>query len=347
MPATLTREQSCAVCHTRKPRHQFSVANGICLECFDRSYGFCEECGIILYHLGQGVTRSRHPRSYSYNGQVVCDRCCDRLEYDRRHCWSPTPFDISIATYNRIGSKRKFGVEIETASCSHHCNCRDRFNFGSKTDCTVRGMEFDSPIMYGDEGFQHIEDFLAYGDQHDWEADEDCGCHTHYDMRDESLDQLLSIAYAYRKTQLLWAKFLPHNRCIGSYSHKAEWNLADLRSVAERGDINNPGGWICDLNCERYEMVNLTAYHSHHTFEVRSLEGTVDPETICNWIAVNCRFIDAVRNMTFAQIDDLFKGGYDSYFEALSGLIGDDDLIDWLKERKEQFHPNTPGDCPF
>lgn len=346
MPTTLIREQRCAVCHTRKPRHQFSVANSICLECFDRSYAFCEECGEILYRHGQGITQSCHPSARIYNGQVVCDRCRNQLEYRRDgRLWPPTPFAVSIATYDRIGSKRKFGVEIETYSCANHHRCIGRFNFGSKIDCTVRGMEFDSPIMYGDEGLEHIEAFLAYGARYDWEVDGECGCHTHYDMRDESRDQLLSIAYAYRKTQLLWAKFLPSRRLDSSYSHTANWNLRDLRNVVNCGQ--GPGDWIGHLSCERYEMVNLTAYYDHRTFEVRSLEGTVDPETICNWIIVNCRFIDAVRDMTFAQIDDLFSGGFDGYFEALSGLIGDDDLIDWLKRRKERFNPNFRDDIPL
>lgn len=344
MPAAMTQDQQCAVCHERKPRNSFSVANGICMGCFDRSYGFCEECGITVYHVGQGITRSQHQRAYFYNGQTLCCRCSSQLgahpdiDIDT---WRPKPFDVACASYERIGSKRKFGVEIETSHCADYCSLNGRTKFGAKCDCTVSGMEFDSPILYGDEGLTYIEEFLAYGDDHSWSAGTECGCHTHYDMRDESRDQFLSIAYAYRKTQLLWEKFVPFYRRDASYSHRPGWNLSDFRHCVERSGRHEIGDWISRVDCERYEMVNFTAYHDHRTIEVRSLEGTVDPETICNWIAVNCRFIDGVRDMSYAEIDDLFGDDADSYFEGLSTLIGDDDLIDWLRGRAVRLNNHT------
>jgi len=340
MPTTMQQVQRCCVCRERKPRAQFSVATAICLECFDREYAFCEECGQILRQHEGPIRRSQYPRTYRYNGQTLCPDCNYRIAGRASDSsWRPEPLDVSVTTYDRIGSKRKFGVEIETAYCDQYRRLHGRTKFGAKTDCTVSGMEFDSPILYGDAGLATIEEFLAFGREHDWYADSDCGCHTHYDMRDESLDQLCSIAYAYRKTQEVWCRLLPRSRREGSYSHRARWNIDEFRGAvdsARRSTRSEPFTEVVSyLSCDRYEMVNLTAYYDHHTFEVRSLEGSVDPETICNWIAVNCRFMDAVKDMSLADIDELFGGTRDECFEALTDLIGDDDLNDWLEGRKD------------
>lgn len=339
MLVAMTRNQRCAVCHERKPRNTFSVANGICMECFDRSYGFCEECGTIVYHRGQGITSSRHPRSHTYHGETLCNQCSYDLQgEDSDRFWRSSPFDVACVSYERIGSKRKYGVEIETCHCRNHRNLSGRTKFGAKSDCTIDGLEFDSPILYGDEGLEYIEEFLTYGADNNWAADMGCGCHTHYDVRNESRDQLISIAYAYRKTQSLWEKLVPSSRVHSSYSYAPNWNLRDFRRGISDSDVTDPGSWIGCVDCQRYEMVNFTAYYDHNTIEVRSLEGTVDPETICNWIAVNCRFIDGVRNTSLAEIDNFFSDDLKGYFEGLSTLIGNDDLIAWLKKRAASLH---------
>jgi hypothetical protein len=304
------------------------------MECFDRSYGFCEECGITVYHHGQGITRSQHARAYRHNGQTLCGQCRDRLGgCSSDNVWRPQPFDVACVSHERIGSKRKFGVEIETSNCNHYRDLNGRTKFGAKHDYTVNGMEFDSPILYGDEGLEYIKEFLAFGDEHGWSAYTECGCHTHYDMRDESREQLISIAYAYRRIQELFTKFVPPRRANTSYSFAAQWNLDDFRAAVSRSEPHSRCGWIGSLRCERYEMVNYTAYHDHTTYEIRALEGTVDPETICNWIAVNCRFMDAVRDMSQPELDDLFDCNVSDMYENFTTLIGDDDLIAWLDDR--------------
>ena len=339
MPATKTATQThlCCVCHDRKPSHQFSVATGICLECFDRSYGICEECGVIVYHHGRGITRSTHRRAHYHRGQLLCNLCdCDR-SCDRY--WSPTPLDVSNATYDRIGSERKFGVEIETSRCTGYRGLFGRTHWGAKTDCTVNGMEFDSPIMYGDEGLKQIEEILAYGDDHDWSAGTECGCHTHYDMRDESKDQLLSIMYAYSRSIAMWARFVPPRRLSGSYSILPGWGAPDLRLFVDGSQcIESFGDMLRRFRCDRYELVNFNSYFDHTTFEVRMLEGTVDPDMICKWITIHCRFMDAVRNLSFDAIDDIFNGDYNNDLEKLAILIGDAKLIDWLDARRVEFN---------
>lgn len=342
VPATATetavQTHRCCICHERKPAHQFSVATGICLECFDRSYGICEECGAIVYHRGREITRSTHRRARYLRGQVVCNLCAHPSGRDCDSYWTPTPLNISVASYTRIGSKRKFGVEIETSRCSEYQNLCGRTHWGAKDDCSISGLEFDSPILYGDEGLEQIEEILAYGRDHGWEVNHNCGCHTHYDMRDESRNQLLSIMYAYSKSVAMWARFVPPTRLAGSYCHLPAWYSCDLRAyAASLSDDAILEDILHGLELDRYELVNFTSYWNHTTFEVRMLEGTVDPDTICKWITIQCRFIDAVRDMSFDEIDEIFGSCYENDLKSLAILIGDSDLIDWLDARNARF----------
>jgi hypothetical protein len=186
--------------------------------------------------------------------------------------------------------------------------------------------------LYGDEGLDYIDEFLQFGEQNGWDADDACGCHTHYDMRGETNDQLKSVAYAYRRSIKVWKALVPSRRRDGSYSGAPHWTCSDFRRQCR--ERNRSFGDVIDgLGCERYEMVNLTAYYDHKTFEVRALEGTCDAKVICNWITVNCRFIDAVKDMSFDEIDELFDGSRSAQFEALAHLIDDADIIAWLKQR--------------
>jgi len=335
----------CGECGQRKPRSRFSVANGICLACFDQKYCFCEECGEVLRRRVRGHSYYGPFECVNvYRGQVVCYRCLARLRAPcGQECWPRKASDVSIATYNRIGSKRKYGVEIETAECARHRDLHGHTKFGCKGDCSIPGLEFDSPILYGDEGLDCIAKFLRYAVRHGWDTDEQCGCHTHYDMRGESYEQLCSMAYAYRKTLALWEAFVSPHRRNGVYSCPPEWTCSDFKHCVANCDFNRTITGLDDsakftelvdyLECERYEAINLRAHQDHWTFEVRMLEGTCDASVICNWITTHCRFIDAVKDMNFDEIDDLFRAGRRPQFRALSGLIGGDDLAEWLKQR--------------
>jgi len=342
--APLETRCRCDECGQRKPRKQFSVANGICLECFDRYFQFCENCGAVLHRLASRTHYSgTREIAFTYNGQVICWRCRNNLEaQNRRECWPRKALDTSAATYTRLGSGRKYGVEIETASCNRYEDLHGHTNFGCKDDCSISGMEFDSPVLYGDEGLDYIVNFLNFAADNDWTVDEDCGCHTHYDMRDENYHQLCSTAYAYRKTIALWEALVPSWRHHHSYSHAPGWTCSDFKQVATnsnfRGiaaadDFDRFNEFVDYFDCDRYEFVNLRAYGQYRTFEVRILEGTCDASVICNWITVHCRFIDAVKDMSFDEIDDFFGRTRSTNFDGLAKLIDDEDIEAWLKQR--------------
>lgn len=331
MPASTTRT-TCTDCgHSRG----MSIFNELCNECFDTRYLLCEDCGALLrdrsrnssahrtnrYHLGGQV--------YRVDGIIYCSTCYNYHRNVQLDWWRPKPLDVSFATYQRIGSKRKFGVEIETASCAGRQGLYGRTKFGCKDDPTVDGAEFDSPILYGDEGLAHISRFLEFASEHDWRVDRRCGCHTHYDMRDEPDKQLYRIAYAYKLTWRMWERCVPQQRRDGSYCHPPEYTTRDI--VAAFSANEDFSSFCC--HHDRYNYVNLYAYDVHKTFENRLLEGTLDAEVICNWITVNCRFADCVKGLTFRELRVMFGDGGRSSFRALVNLIDNAALTDWVADR--------------
>jgi hypothetical protein len=239
---------------------------------------------------------------------------------------------VSCATYTGIGSKRKFGVEVETSYCSGFSDLKGNTLFGCKDDPSVGGMEFDSPILYGDEGLDTIREFLAHAYDEGWSVDNSCGCHTHYDMRDESDEQLYRTHYAYALTYVMWKQTVSRSRAADSYCHSPSSSATDIRNAFDRG--RSFQDWASRQ--QRYDFLNAYAYGHHGTFEVRLLEGSLDPVDICNWITLHARFIDKVRNLDFATLDRMFRFRGDlanKKYSSLVELIDDKPLTDWLEDK--------------
>ena len=338
MPTRMLEEVQCDVCRNRHQRRNMSAFDGVCNSCFSTFYINCTDCGALLRRrdcrYGPGQVASyrdqdldrRNPLCYS------CWLVGEPRSYYRGPSWQPTPLDVSIATYQRIRSKRKFGVEVETSRCDDYDELLGKTKFGCKRDYSVTGMEFPSPVLYGDEGFAEIEKLLAFAGENDWRTDSDCGCHTHYDMRGESAEQLFRITYAYAKTYQFWSHCVSSYRRGDNYCHSPGYTTQDVRNRSGANSFEE-FSWGYD----RYDYVNIGAYRQHNTFEVRLLEGTVDAETICNWVAVHTRFIDYVRDLSFDDLD-LFLGN--DREDALSGvakIVGETSINDWLARRIRDY----------
>jgi len=320
-----------------------SIFDGICKDCFTTSYQLCDGCGQLL-RLPRRLTRgawhpgTREPHDYRDRDNRRFPLCynCTGSRSDRQR-WDPTPLDVSFATYKRITSKRKYGVEIETARCSEYEELQEKTVFGCKSDCSVSGLEFVSPVLYGDEGLAEIEGFLVFAEENDWEVDYDCGCHTHYDVRDETDEELLRITYAYAKSYRFWSRCVSSARRRNSYCHEPAYTTEDVRRHADRG-VTFDRFWN---HFDRYDYVNVAAWHSHRTFEVRLLEGSVDPTVICNWVTIHCRFMDYVKRLSFDDLDVFLSGNTEHVLSAIAIIVADTDgnsyLSDWLTERIQSF----------
>lgn len=350
--STMTQRIMCQFCGGIKPRRVMSCLDATCMDCFNQHIAICAGCGAFIRC---GPRRSRQP-SYRLGGNcyinprdggatnpnsVLCRRCYfdwqhenESLQQNRGvYYWRPKVFDVSITTYDRISSKRKFGIEVETSRCPSHTDLYGKTRFGCKGDCTIAGLEFDSPILYGDEGLKYIENFLKFAADNRWRTDENCGCHTHYDMRDEKDESLFRIAYAYARTSRFWACFVPRHRLECSYSHELSYTRRDIREAWRLG--GGFSAWC--LNHDRYDYINIGAYRAHTTFENRLLEGCLDPNDICSWITIHCCFIDHVKKFHFNDLDRLFNKHPSHIFSTLNDIFDDKRLADWMGDRARRF----------
>ena len=338
MPNAMLVRVQCDQCNSVLPRGSMSPFTGICDQCFIRAYTYCFECAALVRINGR--TQNVHYLIVDSISEPFCDRCW----HSRRHRseagvfhWWPTPLDTSIATYKRIRSKRKYGVEVETSQCTNFEQLYHKTKFGCKTDCSIYGREFDSPILYGDEGFAEIEALLEFGAKQNWDVDSDCGCHTHYDARDESDIALYRIAYAYVKTYDFWRYSVSNYRRDSSYCHTPSYTCRDIRRSADRShSFQN-----FSRHRDRYDYVNIGAYNTHVTFENRLLEGTIDAETICNWVTLHARFMDYVGVLSFDDLDHLFSGRPKHILSALIRVADESSLSDWLVTRIDEHSPGA------
>jgi hypothetical protein len=242
---------------------------------------------------------------------------------------------VSVATYTQIGSKRKFGVEIETSACGGHRSLRGNTLFGTKFDCSVNGMEFDSPILYGDEGLAEVTKICGYAADKHWEVDSDCGLHIHLDMRDESVEALKSVAYAYLLTDKVWRKLVDGYRADNcTYCRPSNRGRRNIESASDWRDY-------CDSQ-SRYELCNLNAYTRHGTYEIRLYQGSIDSVEINNWIIIHARFVDWAAGKTLDELDAYFAGSDNIKWEGLKLILGEFPLVKyWIGKRRRGRNNET------
>lgn len=236
----------------------------------------------------------------------------------------PQPFaPHTIYTFDRIKSKRSYGVELEFNHLSDWDDVEevtDATHFGSKEDCSTDGGEFVSPILTGDQGLEDIETLCKMADGFDWVSDHsNCGLHLHMDMRSTSFEDIKKIILAYYYFAPLFQAMVLERRVDGSYCRNIRLNRKTITQATEMSDITR--------GRSRYEWFNVTAYSAHETLEVRLLEGTHDPAKIADWINLNLAFCDAMQDLTIGQITYRFgdKNAH-QLFTELKHVLGDSEL---------------------
>ena len=267
----------------------------LCRSCAERDR-VCEDCG---------RTRTRYYMR-SDDGDVLCGDC-----HTARTTWQAKRLN-GDTTYENLTSRRRFGIELETSACPNYRSLKDQTLFGAKFDCSVQGMEFVSPILFGDAGLKEVEDICAHAARLDFKVDGDCGYHLHVDMSETTLTQRRRVAYAYLLTYPLWISFVNSFRAHDCTYCTAPRTGADMVRTCEDLDYELAG-------TSRYAFINLSAYDKHRTFEIRGYEGTLDYDEIATWIQAHLQFVDYVAELDFDTIDDLFScaGAWENLLDIL------------------------------
>jgi hypothetical protein len=299
---------NCRYCHTRRPlteSHWVVQTGMICINCLEERYFTCPGCNRLV------AISQKH----TVGDLDMCANC-----YSTSNYWPPQANSVSIASYDTIGSQRKYGIELESHTNDNHRLLRFRDNsiWGAKSDCTVRGCEFYSPILYGDQGLNEVRRLCSVANELGWHVHPTCGYHLHLDMRDEMGDSLRSIAYAFM------AIYDVLRRCVASDRHNGStYCRQHLRPV----DIENADDFLEWAGYQdRYNFMNVSAYFQHGTFENRLHEGTFNEEAVCNWVILNLRIADIAAKHTMPELKDMLvtgRGPAERWFV----------IKDWLKDK--------------
>ena len=328
-----------------------------CRDCYDELFFHCEACG--LEERSNSAYNSSSGDSYCedcYNDQY-CTCCACETEISRdeafnnnngcycESCYNDGPnaewdfgrFYPTNPTYVRIRSTVKFGIELETSECPDHNSIEGCTVFGCKPDGSISGQEFVSPPLWGDEGLDKVSEFCALANNNGFKVDNSCGYHLHLNASDLTVAQLKAVAYAYLKTYDVWSSFVRPTRRTNHYCRQiTDWNRHDLNR------INDQIGWNQFVSeQDRYVWFNVSSYRVHKTFEIRLHTSTLNKNKVCNWIMAHARFVDYVKNMSFAQIDRKFAGDIKAKFRALSGIWDDTELSDYYAGRAYKFGTNV------
>lgn len=223
--------------------------------------------------------------------------------------------------------KRNFGVEIEFFSPSYEITqeitkyVTKKFNSSSvkKTgnysswhmtnDCSLKesqrddhggtvrwyGKELVSPILNGFRGIETVTKVIDYLKSMGAEVDWQCGLHVHVDAKDLGMAQISNVVKRYSKNQKIINSFFDSSREDNEYCQpfSKQYDVyADFRKQGW-GDTLEDFYDFTDVNCERYQSVNLTALLEHGTIEFRQHHGTLDSKEVESWLIFLLKFVES------------------------------------------------------
>jgi len=305
----------------------------LCVSCYNARFVDCCGCGRVIAFDAVAYVDE-------YDADSYCCDCAPNNEDDDEAEWEQGR-RVDGQIFDKVGSRRKFGVELEISSCAKHAGLRGKTPFGVKYDGSLSsGKEFVSPILQGDEGLEAIENLCAYGKENDWTVDSSCGYHVHVDCGDLDDEQLKSIAVGYALTADLWGRFVTKKRQSNRYCKSLPYAPGDLRHQSFRE--------LLDSTEDRYYWLNWQAYSRHKTVEIRLHSGTTNADKVINWVKIHTRFVDALAAMPESEVWATFEGkSLEQQFDALMRLAGDAKLRRYYKRRAEKHgRPITPVAAP-
>lgn len=312
----VTTCQGCGNNLDRNGKIRFFSGNPYCKSCWTKTFYMCVRCHTNHRRGSQATIR-------------ICASCKEHMgSHDRpmevsNIRWSKGS-DIVGTTFDVVGSKRAFGLEIETQTCPWAERLEGKTPFGCKYDATVSGREFDSPILSGDEGLAVVLEFCDLAKSRGWKVNDNCGTHLHLNMRDEQDRNLKVLALAYLRTFPIWESLVQPHRLKNTYCGGVSYTAQQILSQSFQ-DFS--------YNQSRYQFVNCAAYQRYKTIEIRGLEGSLDKPLISNWIKAHLRFADYALTQSMAEIEQQFNRPESECWVQLRKHIGTGPARFWGRVR--------------
>jgi len=303
-----------------------------CESCWYETFADCSSCGDMCY------SEDMH----NYHDDLLCDDCYSN--HNRRD-WEPAGFS-GREVYNKMCSKRKYGIELETSICPNHTELDGDSDWGAKPDGSISGKEFVSDIFYGDDGLAAVDRLCAFAENHDWSTDWRCGYHVHLDVSNETADSRKAIALAYLLTYKVWTSFVSNTRANNNHCGPSNTNSAEIYKITNWDNFAR--------HQRRYEWISFNAFAVHSTFEIRLHDATLDAEEVCNWVRGHATFMDWAANAGWHKVKCALlckdKAGRFDVIAQVWQDAGCADLVDYYRNVAERhskgFSVNT-DELPF
>ncbi len=284
----------------------------VCTSCWDEGKSNCDLCASCCPSWFM-VSGCEHE-----DDVVMCLSCSRKTTFDRKTSYV-------CNNYLEVPSDRYFGIELETHRCVNYRQLLEGNCWGAKYDDTVEGMEFDSPKFKGDCGFEAVASICNIAKDNAWQVNSDCGFHLHLDMSNESAKNLRAIAYAYDSTIEVWRELVSDDRQLSSWCTH-ENDSSEIQYLTSKTAWKSYAG----SHARRHVWLNWSAYYDYGTIEIRSHEGTLDPEAICNWVKAHMVFVDWATKVGEKTVLDTLRGTKSKLFSIIADI--------WSEAGQSELH---------
>lgn len=252
----------------------------------------------------KGETKKFDGAEYeTFGGSFTAERAKAVLEIgksiSKNDPWKPkTP---KAANVSYVGVELEFiklpgqtiktiGKAFQDAGLSKYVEVSEDISCGFEVKILVTEIDFMEPISK----ITGVLKTMGFN------VDARCGLHVHLDMRYR--DHKVCYKNLFKAQGLLQKLVNPERVLKNKYCVENEFSSFDEH-------VNHP--WV-NIDSARRHAINPMAYSKHKTLEIRTLEGTLETDVICNWIKLLLKIVnykqELPRNIsTLVAADNLFK----------------------------------------
>ena len=159
------------------------------------------------------------------------------------------------------------------------------------------GMELVSPVLDTDKAanLRVVRKVCAALQAMGSTVNNCCGLHVHVDGTDLSVEQIKTIFHRYTKFEGMIDLMVPANRRgTNVYYTKGGANIINDVENCQTMDA------LMRVLPDRYYKVNLSAIQRHGTIEFRQHSGSINADTILNWVEFLTSFVEASKTTSAA-----------------------------------------------
>ena len=339
----------------------------VCFFCQENRIFKCRGCSSI--HIDKD--------KYNFNSDFLCFKCYDIACFNGMTNPSRALSRSQISKillpgdkiYRLNKSKTPVAVEIECVHDEWHSELEDSGdyvdgypkNWSDTHDGSLSegGREFMMMPEVGDDALRSVEDFCNWALEDGWYTDNSCGIHVHTDAFYLGVSELKGIMVVARALEPFIYQMLPLERSKNRYSTPMNDKIPtkailEVRSIGEfcnlwYKEMNNTYASTEKYNDSRYRGLNMHSRMLHGTVEYRYHHGSLNSESIVNWMMFCLTISDFGANLlkgTSNKIKDLFIQKESKDFSDYLSAMKADSLIPYVRDMIDRNNPSPQGEPP-